>query len=204
MREQSASVGCVKGCECPDRQRAPSVGFTGREADVGWSLSLHVQSPLAGSKGFTAVHENKKPWAGERVGGGSQRKEAAFLSFICKADQTELAAVPPCCVMSQAGLQAMQADSSLLGWEQSSLGVLLCWEAKRPSDPTLQLVHLPHYSPTSHLQENQDSTIRPINGRTGYETTFWMTFGEGKTIICVGENLIWKGKGKTLSVWKGK
>lgn len=89
MRERSASVGSVNGCECPDRQRAPSVGFAGREADVGWSLSLHVQSPLAGSKGFTAVPENKKPWAGERAGAGRQRKEAAFLSFICKADQTD-------------------------------------------------------------------------------------------------------------------
>lgn len=89
MREQSASVGSVKGCEWPDRQRAPSVGFTGREAHVGWSLSLHVQSPLAGSEGFTAGHENKKAWAGEWLGGGRQRKEAAFLSFICKADQTD-------------------------------------------------------------------------------------------------------------------
>lgn len=85
MREQSASVGSVNGCECPDRQELP---VWGTEADVGWSPSLHVQSPLAGSKGFTAVHENKKPRAGERVGGGRQRKEAAFLSFICKADQT--------------------------------------------------------------------------------------------------------------------
>lgn len=141
------------------RTKSSQWGLPGTEADVGWSLSLRVQSPLAGSKGFTAVHENKQPWAGERLGGGRQRKEAAFLSFICKADQTDAGCCSCCCGMSQAGLQAMRADSSLLDWEQSSLGVLLCWEAQGPSNPTF---HKSHFTwcifhiicPTSHLQEN--------------------------------------------------
>lgn len=139
MQEQCASVDSVERLWAPHTQRAPSVGLPGTEADVGWSLSLRVQSPLAGSKGFTAVHENKQPWAGERLGGGRQRKEAAFLSFICKADQTDAGCCSCCCGMSQAGLQAMRADSSLLDWELSSLGVLLCWEAQGPSNPTFHI-----------------------------------------------------------------
>lgn len=32
--------------------------------------------------------KTRKPWVGE-LGGGSWRKEVAFLSFVCKADQTD-------------------------------------------------------------------------------------------------------------------
>lgn len=85
-------------------------------------------------------------------GEGSGRSLHSFHSYVRLTRQT-LAAVPRCCVMSQAGLQAMQADSNLLDWEQSSLGVLLCWEAQGPWDSAFHLVHLPHYCSTSHLQE---------------------------------------------------
>lgn len=90
MQEQSCQCNiCAGGCEYPDRQRTLSVGFTGREADADWSPNLHVQSPLAGLKGFTAVHENKKTVGWGAGGGGRQRKEVAFLWIICKADQTD-------------------------------------------------------------------------------------------------------------------
>lgn len=71
---------CVKGCERPDRQRALSVGFTGREGDGGWSPNLHMQSPLAGSKGFTAVRENKKTmgWGA----GGWKAAEGGCIPFV--------------------------------------------------------------------------------------------------------------------------
>lgn len=70
---------CVKGCECPDRQRALSVEFAGKEADAGWSPNLHVQRPLAGSKRFTAVHGNKKTmgWGA----GGRKAAEGGCIPF---------------------------------------------------------------------------------------------------------------------------
>jgi len=32
--------------------------------------------------------KTRRPWA-EELGGGRQRKEVAFLSFVCKANQTD-------------------------------------------------------------------------------------------------------------------
>lgn len=202
MREQSASVGSVSA---PTDKELPVWGSQAeRQMWAGHSACTCKVHSLDQRDLLQCTKTRNHGLGSGRGVEGSGRRLHSFRSYVRLTRQT-LAAVPRCCcMMSQAGLQAMQADSSLLNWEQSSVGILLCWEAQGPSYPTLHLVRLPHYCPTSHLQENQDSIIRPISGQTGYETTFWMTFGEGKTIICVGENLIWKGKGKTLSVWKGK
>lgn len=94
MQEQSASVISVQEGVSALTDKELCAEFTGRETDANWSPNLHVQSPLAGLKGFTAVHENKKT-VGSGAGvvvvgaGGRQWKEVAFLWFICKADQTD-------------------------------------------------------------------------------------------------------------------
>lgn len=139
------------------------MGFAGRKADVGWSPNLHVQSPLLNQRDLVQCMKARKLWARE-LRGGRRRKEAAFLSFVCKADQTELAGVPGCCVISPAGLEAVQPESSLLLGAQFSVRPLLYWGAQRQLDPTVHLVHSPHYSPTSHQYENQKSAVRPTNG----------------------------------------
>lgn len=69
---------------------------------------------------------------------GSGRRLHSFHSYVTLTRQT-LAGLP-CSVMSQTGLEATQADSSLLGWNPASPGALLRWGAQGHSDPTLCMV----------------------------------------------------------------
>lgn len=79
---------CAKGWECPGRQRALSVGLAvRRQMQAGHPTSMCKVHSLD-QRDLLLCRKTRKPWAGE-PGGGRQRKEVAFLSFVCNADQTD-------------------------------------------------------------------------------------------------------------------
>lgn len=139
MQEQSARVGPVQrgGSALADKELSvwgsPSGGRCGPVTQLPCAKSTRWIKGTYCSAGRQESHG-----LGSRGVEGSGRRLHSFRSYVTLTRQT-LAGLPRS-MMSQTGLEAIQTDSSLLGWNPASPGALLRWGAQGQSDPTLYMV----------------------------------------------------------------